>query len=185
MGSGTPYTCGVKRFDLVPEPDLHPDFAMMVAAWRDGTREWRDELGTPPVEAIVWQPYENGPSIGGLLLHMTACDQGWIIRDVLGQEIVEMDAAIAYMQGTDVDAHRWPAPPREPLSWYLELLDRNREAMIGHLRTADPEATVDWGDDYRFSARWIVAHLVEHDSYHGGQLVLLHEMWKRTQNAGN
>lgn len=172
----------MKAFDLVPEPGLHSDFAMLVAAWRDGTREWRDELGSPPIEAVTWQPYPDGPSIGGLILHMAACDQGWIVRDVLGQEIVEIGPAIEYMQHADVDAHRWPAPPQEPLAWYLAILDRTREAMIGHLATAEPTATVDWGDDYRFSARWIVAHLVEHDSYHGGQAVLLHEMWKRTQS---
>jgi uncharacterized damage-inducible protein DinB len=32
-----------------------------------------------------------------------------------------------------------------------------------------------------YSLAWIVAHLVQHDSYHGGQIVMLNQMWKKSK----
>ncbi|CAN1550418.1 hypothetical protein MCEMSE15_02158 [Fimbriimonadaceae bacterium] len=55
------------RRDLQTLENVHPTLSVLIETWRDGAREWLDNIEEPPpVEAMTWQPFENGPSIGGL-----------------------------------------------------------------------------------------------------------------------
>jgi len=92
-----------------------------------------------------------------------------------------MDAenpAVAYDSTAMQDIVFWPTPPKNEWDWYLTLFTSSREAAIADvIAFNEPEYTVQRnGREYTF--QWIIAHLVEHDSYHGGQIVMLHEMWK-------
>jgi uncharacterized damage-inducible protein DinB len=173
----------MKRYDVDPTPGIHQgiaqDLAILLATWQDGTREWRENLGTPPVEAIIWQPYESGPSIGGLLLHMAACETYWLREFAHQLETPDLDAATQYDRTVDQHVPHWPAPPGKPIEWYYDVLDRTRRDVV-HLaeKHANP-TSLHPRKDYEVSYRWIIAHVLEHDSYHGGQAVLLHEFWKK------
>jgi uncharacterized damage-inducible protein DinB len=35
----------------------------------------------------------------------------------------------------------------------------------------------------KFTARWVLGHVVQHDSYHGGQAVLLSLLYDQMHNA--
>ena len=167
----------MKRSDIEPDPALPLDLGILVATWRDGTREWRENLGSPPPEAVTWQIYPNGPSIGGLILHMASCDRYWLQQFVEKVALDQTDPAVAYDSSMDQYIPNWPVPPAEPIAWYFDILDRAREAAFAMIaRHGD---SLSEHGEYKETYRWIVAHLVEHDSYHGGQAVLLHETWKQ------
>ena len=172
------YCPGMLLFDVAPYPQTSADLGLLIATWEDGTREWRENLGLPSEEAIVWQLYPNGPSIGGLLLHMASCDVYWLQQFVDGEEIDPDDPAEAYDNTVDQYVPLWPAPPRESIDWYFRILDESRAKMVARIQGHDDPLSVHARKNESYTYRWIVAHLVEHDSYHGGQAVLLHEAWK-------
>ncbi|MCC7433447.1 MAG: DinB family protein [Methanoregulaceae archaeon] len=166
--------------DVAPDTDAHPQLGLLIATLEDSTREWRENLGRVSQAAVVWQPYENGPSIGGVILHLVDAETWWL-RCVGAQEPDDATTPEA-MYNRDMDLYKayWPAPPRKPLSWYLDLLVERRAVNLDYIRSqAEAAEVISRGSKNAYTYRWIVAHLVEHDSYHGGQAVLLHEMFKR------
>ena len=163
---------------LIPE-GLHPELALLFGALQDSTREWRENLGEVNPAAMVWQPYPDGPSVGGVLLHMAAAETYWFSKFVERNELDASDPAIGCDNVMDQFAVQWPTPPSEPLTWYLEILARHREWTLQSLvRNPDPTSLHPCSHT-QITLRWILSHIVQHDSYHGGQAVLLHEMWKR------
>src|SRR5437763_1991032 len=68
----------MQHYDVEPLPGVEPQIGLLQAVWRDSTREWRKNLGEVSDEAIAWQPFPGGHSIGGVLLHMIACETWWI-----------------------------------------------------------------------------------------------------------
>jgi uncharacterized damage-inducible protein DinB len=169
----------MKTLDVAPVEGMHPELGLLLATWADSTREWRKNLESPPVEALVWQPYPEGPSIGGLMLHIAACERYWLQSFAAGAPVDPNDTAIAYDAQVDQYVPAWAAPPVQPLAWYFAVLDTTHAEMVALVKTEREPDRLLPRRDYQVSYRWILAHLIEHDSYHGGQTVLLHEMWKR------
>lgn len=162
----------------VPE-DRHPDLAILVATWADSIAEWRSELGDVADAHVIWQPFPDGPSIGGILLHMIDAEAWWI-QEFCGGEPVDRDhPATQYDLAMDHDNYGWPTPPAKPLTWYFDLMDTTHAAMLERIRSHNEPERLHVGQRRDATFRWVVAHLVEHDAYHGGQVVMLHEMAKK------
>ena len=170
-----------RLFDLPPAQGMPIEIGTLLTALDDSTREWREELGTVPVEGLVWQPFPGGHSIGAVLLHIADAENFWIQEMCLGEKTPPEFLAEVLSEETKQDDVTWPTPPAQPLDWYLDKLERvrakTREALT---RLPDPLGTVtkeEW--DMEVTRRWALAHVVEHDSYHGGQAVLLKLLWER------
>jgi uncharacterized damage-inducible protein DinB len=169
----------MSNYDVAPTEGLHPELGLLFATLEDGAREWQGELETVSDEAVVWQPFPNGPSIGGIILHMASCSLYWLSEFALGEAVDKNRPEVAYDLSMDQYAPAWPAPPAKPMSWYLELLAENRQETRALLaRHGDPTRSHVRKEE-TMTFRWIVGHLVQHDCYHGGQIVLLNEMWKQ------
>lgn len=167
------------RYDLEGRHRIEGELGVLVAALEDGTREWRGELGEPSDAAVVWQPFPNGPSIGGIILHMAGCEWYWLNKFVSGEPEPGDDPAITYDGTLDQDAVQWPTPPAKPIGWYFDVLSERRAKSIEMIRNHGQPERVYSRHDCEVTYGWILAHLVQHDSYHGGQAVLLHEMFKK------
>lgn len=165
--------------DIAPVPGFPHDTGLLLAALNDSTREWRENLGEPPVEALVWQPAPKSYSIGAVILHIIDCEVGWFEGFIGGkpndpdQDRLLMSEEVQQYDGL------WPAPPAQPISWYYELHDRFRERAWEALEGIEPDRYFSDGKEVESTLRWVVSHIVQHDSYHGGQAVLLHELWKK------
>lgn len=166
-------------FELTRREGFSSELSTLIATWEDGTREWLGELGEPTLEAICWQPYPDAPSIGGLMLHMHRADIGWISGLALGEPRENDHPAAIYADALDVDGGKWPTPPAMPWDWYFNLLKEGRERVFAGICDLSDPTRVIASKANSFTLEWIVGHLVQHDSYHGGQCVMLHEMWKR------
>ena len=107
----------VKRYELVVDPSGSSELETLLACMYDGTREWRENLEEPSIEALTWQPYPNGPSIGGLILHMASCEAHWLQHFVGGIELDQDDPDISYDLSMDQYIPSWPTPPAKPIEW--------------------------------------------------------------------
>lgn len=167
------------KYDLDLSHGADPTLAALIGTLQDGTREWRESLELPPVEAVVWQPREGSYSIGGILLHMIDCEGYWLKAFTEGIEPDVQNPANTYNSAMDqYTLGGWPPPPSQPIEWYFELQDAMRGEIIQRVVTHQQAMKEFSTPRNSFTYQWIVAHIVQHDSYHGGQCVMLHELWK-------
>lgn len=172
------------QFDATPLPGYPLEHGLLLSALNDGTREWRGELGEPTEDALVWQARPGGHSIGGLLLHMAVVERLWTEVWCLNRPLTAEERETYQANESDVDNGVWPTPPRKPFEWYWELLMDARGRVhraVKEFPAPEAEFTTPWGGTV--TTRWTLAHLVQHDSYHGGQAVLLHDLFKSMQGT--
>lgn len=168
----------MKPYDLELPAGLDSEVALLVGVWQDSTREWLGEMGEVSDAAVTWSAGQSSPSIGALMLHMMDAENAWIRETMLGLAARESEA-LQIAAKVNVDERDFPAPPAWPFARYVELLREYRADLIDLLK--DKRAT-DWVTSprgNRLTVRWILGHLIQHDSYHGGQCVLLHEAFCR------
>ncbi|HRJ33388.1 MAG TPA: DinB family protein [Fimbriimonadaceae bacterium] len=174
----------VNLLDLHPPEGFDPEIAILLAGLVDSQREWLENLGKPSAEAMVWTERPGGPSIGSQILHMADCELFWFEQFVGGQPPdADLETRLMTYQ-IKVEKGQWPEPPKKPLKWYLELhaevATRSRQWLQGVAATH-----IIQGRTKSITARWVVSHVMQHDSYHGGQAVLLHENYKRLRKAAS
>jgi uncharacterized damage-inducible protein DinB len=170
------------NFDVDPIPGFDEAYGLLIAVLEDGTREWKEEL--PPeldADIMVWRPRPRGQSMGAVILHMIHAELFWFETFALGKEIGEEDKKELLWDELDVDVSLWPEPPHQPLSWYLDLYRRYRTRTLEAVKSwPAPETMIDLHGRRR-SLRWALGHVIQHDSYHGGQVVMLYDLYKNRQ----
>lgn len=172
----------MNNWRLDPPASAHPEIAPMLATMIDGTREWVEELEDVTDEFLAWRPYPGGYCAGGLLMHMMSCDRLWIDKVILKTVPDATDPAMIYDELQSNSGGTWPDPPAESWDWYWELFQKHRRLTLEQLSAIqDPSAVVQEHERSDYSLAWIVAHLVQHDSYHGGQIVMLNQMWLKSR----
>ncbi|HJP82806.1 MAG TPA: DinB family protein [Fimbriimonadaceae bacterium] len=173
----------MRVYDVEPASGYSGDYGFLVSALQDGTRHWREELGDVPDDAIAFQPIPKGHSIGGVLLHMIDVEAFWIETAALSRERSEDEMRELFSKENDVFAFRWVVPPRRPLSYYFELQDKVRARTLESIKSFPEPSTVISMEGWTtaVTARWIINHVIAHESYHGGQLVMLKAMYEQSE----
>ena len=169
----------MKIHDVLPVADFELQLGLLISMLDDVTQDWREELGEISIEDLTWQPFPHGHSIGGILLHIIEVEHYWIHHVASGIELSTAEALTLKAEEIDQYAVSWPTPDDQPLSWYFELQDGYRKKtkeLLFDLK--DPEKIAQRGES-QFTLRWIVQHVVAHEAYHAGQMVLLSLMRSR------
>jgi uncharacterized damage-inducible protein DinB len=166
--------------DVAPLEGYEPQYGLLLATLQNATRAWRYELEDVPDEAVVWQAYPDGHSIGGVLLHMADAEAFWLRQTALGIPIEDEEKRELLTDDLDQYEFRWPTPPAKPLGWYYGVQDRIRARTLEDAREypAPDEKVLTWNGTYS-TYRRLIAHVTQHESYSGGQLVLLKALWER------
>ncbi len=176
-----------KLLDVAPMEGMHPQIGLMAAMLEDGTREWREEIGEVPDEAVAWQPHPGGHSIGAEILHIAEVEVWWIEVTTAGKEISE--AEWKELRSKEIQQYKgqWPDLKPQPVAGLYAIHDRIRARTLETLKTLNEvesrRTRSKW--DIEVTVRWILAHVVQHESYHGGQAVLLKMMWDRLNGAAD
>jgi uncharacterized damage-inducible protein DinB len=163
----------------VPVEGFDPEVGLLLAMLDNATKEWREDLGEISDEAIGWQPAPEMHSIGALILHIAAVEVWWLYEVLAGKEI--SDEERVRLQDDELDQYnvKWPDPPKQPLSWFLAEHDRVRERTKQTLlEINDPNASAARKDRV-FTFRWLMSHMINHEAYHGGQVMLLKLAYER------
>ncbi|HEY3783137.1 MAG TPA: DinB family protein [Fimbriimonadaceae bacterium] len=164
-------------YDIPLLPGYPAEYANLLAMLNDGTRAWRNELDTVHEDLIVWQPYPGGYSIGGILLHIAEVETFWIEKFCLNREIDPAELKLYLKDETDVHNGKWPTPPKKPLAYYYQLQNKVRQRTLESVKSfGPPERWMSWGSE-RMTLRWILFHVCKHEAYHGGQAVMLQQMY--------
>lgn len=169
--------------DIEPLAGYGEPYGLLCAALQDATKDWRQELDWKEEfalgpEVVTWRVRPNGQSIGAILLHMIIAEVAWFEWFVLGRAPSEEDRSLLLWNEIDVDEGKWPDPPAEPLTWYFGLQDRFRARTLEAVKDWPPAETLKEHYDRQVSMRWVLGHVIQHETYHGGQIVLIHDLWK-------
>ncbi|MBC7806897.1 MAG: DinB family protein [Akkermansiaceae bacterium] len=162
---------------LLPEV-ADGNVALLLAALDHGTRDWRKHLGDVSPAALAWQPLPGGHSIGTILLHMADVEGYWLYEVAHGKSRSREELSTLLSEETDQGAGQWPVPPEHPLEWFYREQDVVRQRTLAVLEAVTGTTATHESPGTEFTLRWLLAHVVAHESYHGGQAVLLHEMFK-------
>ncbi len=165
------------KWDVAPAAGLDPQLGLLLAMLDDGTNEWREELcedGEITPEAIIWQPFKEGHSIGAIILHIADVEAFWIEEVAAQRPRDEEEFKRLLSEETQQMSVKWPVPPQKPLSWYWEQHDAIRKRTHKTVRElADPLITrFRPNRNSYYTLRWILHHVITHEAYHGGQAVL-------------
>ena len=170
--------------DVEPLPDYEEPYGLLCAILQDGTKEWRAELDPDlSVDAVVWQPHPNTHSIGGVILEIAAVEVFWFERFALGLPFDPEERRLLMADEIDVDAWQWPAPHRQPISWYFDLHDRIRARTLESIKKWPSADTAIEHHGRQVTLRWVLGHVIQHEAYHGGQAVLLNRLWRLSESA--
>lgn len=167
--------------EVPPLPGYPEPYGLLCAVLQDATSDWRSELWVPdlPAEVVTWRIRPGGPSIGALMLHLIIAELYWFEMVALEAEISEEDKRELMWNEIDADSCTWPDPPQQPLSWYYALHHRYRQRTLEAIkRWPGPETGKLGGGGHMCSMPWILGHVIQHETYHGGQIVMIHDQWK-------
>jgi uncharacterized damage-inducible protein DinB len=170
--------------DVAPLEGFPEPYGLLSAILQDATADWRMELWYDfGPEVATWRVRPEGQSIGAIILHMICVELYWIEQFALDRTIDAEDKKILMWDEIDVDSGKWPTPPAQPIQWYFELQDRYRARVLESIKSLPAaDSLIQWGEE-PVTPRWVFGHVIQHESYHGGQIVMLYDLWK-SQNAG-
>jgi uncharacterized damage-inducible protein DinB len=170
--------------DAKPLPGYREPYDLLCAILQDGTNEWRWEVDQKlDAEAMVWQPDPGSHSIGGVMLHIIGVEIYWFERVALGLPGNPEERKLLMADEIDVDNWKWPEPPRQPISWYFEWHDRVRARTLEGIKDWPPSETTRDHYGKEVTLRWVFGHVIQHEAYHGGQIVLLNHLWNLNRSA--
>jgi uncharacterized damage-inducible protein DinB len=171
------------NLDVAPLPGYAEPYGLLAAILQDSTNEWRGELGGDlGPDITTWRARPGGPSMGAIIYHMIQSELFWFEIVALDQEIpADVKEELLWDQ-LDVDEGQWPDVPAKSLYWYFELQSRYRARALELAKRWPAPETMKVLHGSGRSMRWIFGHVIQHDSYHGGQIVMLHDLWKKNQS---
>lgn len=172
-------------FDLsLPSEFRNAEIALLAAALNDGTRELRDEFGEVTPEELAYTPVSGRYNAAAVILHHAAVEDKWIRCDLFGESREESDSRFPLFTKELFERGEWPDLGGLTLQEIYRRSDEVRRETLARLAliedAAQPTVT---SPEWRETARWVVNHLIGHESYHYGQAVLLVEMARATGRA--
>ena len=165
-----------KHYDI--EPSSRGELDLLLAMLNATTKMWRTELRGATDSEMRWQPAKNAHSIAMILLHIADCEDAWIqwvgLRKPMDMEIRKR------MMSQEVDqyAAMWPRAPKRSKAWFLKQPAEMRKRTLADLKGLSANHLGKRGDN-SYTLRWIIHRLIEHEAYHGGQMVLLRELYNK------
>ncbi len=166
----------VRRF-IDPDPTFEGEVAIWVATLDDARRQTKAAVEGLTADELAWKPPGDGNSIGRLLRHLALVELDWVITDLCGEkelppgtpELLKLDGPMA-------------EPGLRPLDEFIAALDWARALTKDRLKKF-PKGEIEATRTYKgegqikvFNVRWILYHILDHESQHRGQILAVHRM---------
>lgn len=129
-------------------------------------------------EQLFQTPVEGESSIGSYLMHFAECDISWL--EVLSgiEQPADLKKRSYFDKWFDVPD---PEPPKDALEVkeYLETIAETRKNFLDYISTLNDEELEKVvimqrkSGDRKFSKKWIIYHIIEHEAHHRGQMFML------------
>ena len=134
-------------------------------------------------EQLMKAPMPGEFPVGAYLMHLGECDLGWL-KALSGEEQPdELKKRVYYDSWFDC-APEDSAPPKEPVEpeEYINAITEAREQLRKYIKTMhDSDLDIEitrkgLNGEKKFSKKWIIYHLIEHEAHTRGQMFILIRM---------
>jgi len=174
------------HYRLEPLPAKSPEIGLLLSVLEDSTREWTGDFDDATDDLVNFRAVDGEHCFGGVMLHIMAAERYWVDSVILNIAIDKADPAMVYDNLLDQNENDWPDAPTESLEWYFDLFKKHRARTIELLsEIEDAHKIVQKHDRSDYSISWIIGHLIQHDSYHGGQIVMLNQFHKKVKKLNS
>ncbi|WP_096435754.1 DinB family protein [Alteribacter populi] len=116
------------------------------------------------------------PTVAGYLLHLAQIELWWNKEVLRQQPLSEEDHERFLFQ----EKQEIVTPPKQEKAWFLSrlgearMLTREHFMMMSDMEFKRPSLEVVLGDEETYcSPEWVLYHLIDHESYHRGQMALI------------
>ena len=159
----------------------HPGLSTGIGYYLSGMEEVRGQLSaavkTIPDDLIGKPAFLGAHSIGGLVLHIGEAEWFWMKMVVSGQELTDEVKNAPYWDILD-DLER-VARNGYTAEFCLSEIERIRNQtrdVLFSFGDKDLERVISFdrrGETTEYNLRWILHHLIDHESQHKGQILML------------
>lgn len=130
-------------------------------------------------EQLYNPPADGEYPIGSYLMHLAECEVFWL--EVLSQTEQPADLKKKCFYNKWFDPSETPEPPGNPmeLSEYVDILNQTSDNLKEYLSAMKDEELEEMvsiqgsTSGNKFSKKWIIYHLIEHEAHHRGQMFML------------
>ena len=166
---------------LIPYPGLSRDIGLLFSGMEEVRGQVRDAVISLNEQQIGRPAFLGSHPIGALVLHIGEAEWWWLQCIVLGNKI---DDAVRSMACWDVLEDPEGFAKRGYTAEYcLNEIQKIRQQTRELLLTwtdADLEKTYNIQKQdglHEHTLRWILHHLIDHESQHKGQILMLKRIW--------
>lgn len=157
------------------------DFDPRLATWLAQMKQVRNRL-LAILEDLIDTVIDYTPdekqieTIGTLLFHIAAVEWSWIFEDIYGEEFLWEEWKHAFALRPSVNLPQLKGKTKQ---FYIEKLENVRERVLSQIigETNLDRSVISDGDKY-YTIEWILFHLIEHETMHIGQILLLKRLYE-------
>ena len=167
----------MRRRVLTPHPGLSTGIGYYLSGMEEVRRQVTVAVKDIPDELIGRPPFLGAHSIGGLVLHIGEAEWFWMKMVVSGHKLTEEDKQAPYWDILD-DVER-VARNGYTVEFCLSEAEKIRNLTRDVLFTyndKDLERIITFerkGETTEYNLRWVLHHLIDHESQHKGQILML------------
>ena len=164
---------------LEKDPSLPPKIALFYAQMQAVRARLLRVLGKLPEPILDFTPQERTiESVGTLLLHIAAVEWSWIFMDIDKQEMDFDKWKYGFALRKDVNLPQIKGKSKEFFITLLEEVRKQVHDRLKQFKDEDLEILID-SDDEKCSIEWIIHHIIEHETMHIGQILLLKRLYEK------
>ena len=167
----------MRRRVLTPHPGLSTGIGYYLGGMEEVRRQVAVAVKAVPEELIGKPAFLGAHSIGALVLHIGEAEWFWMQMVVARHELTEEDQKAPYWDVLD-DIERVARNGYTIefcLSEIEKIRNQTRDVLFSY-NDKDLERIITYerrGETTEYNLRWILHHLIDHESQHKGQILML------------
>lgn len=167
----------MSRHVLTPHPGLSTGIGYYMSGMEEVRNQLIEAVKNIPNNLIGKPAFLGAHSIGGLVLHIGEAEWFWMQMVVSGHKLTEEDRAAACWDILDeIDRVSSRGFSTEFCLLEIEKIRNQTRDVLFSFNDSDLERIISFerrGKTTEHSLRWILHHLIDHESQHKGQILML------------
>jgi uncharacterized damage-inducible protein DinB len=167
----------MSRHVLTPHPGLSTGIGYYMSGMEEVRNQLIEAVKNIPNDLIGKPAFLGAHSIGGLVLHIGEAEWFWMQMVVSGHKLTEEDRAAACWDILDeIDRVSSRGFSTEFCFLEIEKIRNQTRDVLFSFNDSDLERIISFerrGKTTEHSLRWILHHLIDHESQHKGQILML------------
>jgi uncharacterized damage-inducible protein DinB len=167
----------MRRRVLTPHPGLSTGIGYYLSGMEEVRRQVIVAVKDIPDDLIGKPAFLGAHSIGGLVLHIGEAEWFWMQMVVSGHQLTEEDKKAPYWDVLeDVDGVMRNGYTTGFCLQEIEKIRNQTRDLLFSCNDKDLERIINFernDETTEYSLRWILHHLIDHESQHKGQILML------------